>query len=123
MKKNKTLIIAIVISLIVISITILFSLKADKLELEIRDWVRPTENGIEKLRLHEDNKFSYETQDEDLKNYDTCTKYKYKENTNTIKLTCKEKVKDKEIKIVKSSNEELILQIGKKEYTFVPAEK
>lgn len=122
MKPDKKIIISIISSLVVIIVTIIaFNLKSDKLELSSNTWKRELKDDIEIITFNEDRTFSFTTPDKKLKKYDTCTKYKYNERKNTIKLTCDKKVED--MKLIKNTEKELVLKIGNKKYTYTQAEK
>ena len=124
MKPNKKIIMAIIASLIVIIIAILaFNLKSDELKMTNRTWVRTLEDNVETISFFESNNFSFSTSVKELKGYNSCTKYRYTERTNTIKVSCKEKVPTKKIIIVKKTDEKLVLKINNKEYTYIPAEE
>jgi hypothetical protein len=108
MKPNKKIIRAIIASLIVIIIAILaFNLKSDELKMTNRTWVRTLEDNIETISLFESNNFSFSTSVKELKGYNSCTKYRYTERTNTIKVSCKEKVPTKKIIIAKKMKNNL----------------
>ena len=123
MKKNKKIIIIIsVIVILLIAIILFLSLKSDKLPFNNNSWCLSEGEILEKITLNPDGDFNYYTTGEDKYNLAGCDSYKYNKKTKTIKLSCSKEAKITEIKIVKYSEEELVLKISKEQKTFQTSE-
>lgn len=122
MKENKRLKILLIILAILIVIAILVNTLIPKVEfmynfLKGTEWTLEKDDINESIYLYENGDFSYinNKTGENVKEYDSCTKYELIKEY--IKLDC-----DKEIKIITSSDEKLYLKLDGKVKIFTKIE-
>ena len=122
MKNNKKTLGIIVIAVILIIIIVILSIIAlNKKEqnsslnatILTKEWSRQTESDTEYISFSEDGKFSYYCAcGNPVDDYDLCDTYTYDKETNKITLNCDSADIIDEIKIIKSTEYELVLDFN-----------